>query len=110
MNDLSKGLQIGISLAVMRNGLILVQAAHALALEGTTRATATQITKVKAREYSYSVSPLNMRQVFAALKIKTVTHHGRKRYVLDIKELEEIREALVAKCEELSKELGAFIE
>ena len=91
MANLTEMIETASDLVGMRNALALIQTAYAMAVEGTTRATATQIADREANEYGYSITPSNVGQVFAALEIRTATSHGKTRFVLDIKQLEQIR-------------------
>ena len=110
MDNLTESLETGVSLVGMKNCLTLIQTAYAMVLEGVTRATATQVANREASEFSNNVTPSNVGQVFAALKIKTVISHGKTRFVLNIKELERIRETIVAYCEELAQKLEASLK
>lgn len=88
-----------------RSALAVFHTAYAMALEGNPRVTATEISNREASDYGYSVTPSNIGQVFSAFGIKTATSHGKTRYVLDIKELERIREKLMTGCGELATKL-----
>jgi len=105
MTSLTEMIETVSDLVGMRNALALIQTAYAMAVEGTTRATATQIAEREASEYGYSTTPSNVGQVFAALEIKTATSHGKTRFVLDIKQLTKIRDETFTHCEELSQRL-----
>ncbi len=110
MANLNESIETGISLVGMRNCLTLVQTAYAIALEGVTRATATQIANKETNEYDSPITPSNVGQAFATFGIKTVTSHGKTRFVLDIRQLEKLREAAVAQCEEMAQKLEASLE
>ena len=110
MTNLTESLETGVSLIGMRKCLALVQTAYTMATEGITRATASEISSRESIDYGHSLTPANVGQAFAALGIKTVTSHGKTRFVLEVKELEKIREVNVAYCEELSQKLEAYLE
>ncbi|MFC1873879.1 hypothetical protein ACFLYX_01100 [Chloroflexota bacterium] len=90
--------------------LALVQTACTLALEGTNRATAGQITERAIKEYGIEAIPSFTGQLFSSLGVKTVTSHGRNRLVLDHEQLEDIGKQLISQCEEKAAKLESTIE
>ena len=90
--------------------LSLVQAACLLSLEGTTRATATQIVEKAITEYSIEATASYTGQVLSNLGINTATSHGKSRFILDCEQLEPIRNELAVKCQELAARLEAAEE
>ncbi|MFC1917230.1 hypothetical protein ACFLXH_01065 [Chloroflexota bacterium] len=98
--EVFKGSSTSRGLEEQKGQLALIQSACVMALEGTTRATASEITAKAMTEFGIEATPSFAGQVFANLQIATVTSHGKSRFVLEQKELEEIRKGMVAKCEE----------
>jgi len=104
------GASISRGLSELKVQLALVQAACIMAIEGTTRATASQIAARAAADYGIDASASFTGQVFATLNVNTVTTHGRSRLVLNHDHLEEVRKGIAAKCEELATKLEETIK
>jgi myosin heavy subunit len=98
------------SLKDLKVSLALVQAACAFALEGTTRATASQVATRAVSEYGIEVTASFTGQVFSALKVSTATSHGKSRFILECNQLEEIRKEIVSQCSDLSDKLEATLQ
>ncbi len=79
--------------------LALVQAACALAIEGITRATASEISMKAQQQYKVEVTPSFTGQIFSILGIRSVTTHGKSKFVLEESELENIRKELNSQIE-----------
>jgi DNA repair exonuclease SbcCD ATPase subunit len=84
----------------------LVEAALVLVLEGTNRATASEITQRATRDFNINSTPAITGQIFAQLKINTTTTHGKSRFVLDTDQLKEIKDQISGNFMLLSKELA----
>ncbi|MFC1917201.1 hypothetical protein ACFLXH_00910 [Chloroflexota bacterium] len=98
--EIFKGSSTSRGLEEMKAQLALIQAACAIAMEGTIRATASEIAARAMTEFGMESTPSFAGQVFANLQIATVTSHGKSRFVLEKGELEEIRKGMVARCED----------
>ncbi len=92
-------------LSEMKVRLALVQAAATMALEGTNRATASQVTERAISDYGIEATPSFTGQVFSEYGIGTAITHGKSRFVLEHEPLDEIRKGIAAKCEELAATL-----
>jgi len=84
----------------------LVEAALVLVIEGTNRATASEITQRATRDFNVNSTPAITGQIFAQLKINTTTTHGKSRFVLDTDQLKEIKDQISGNIMLLSKELA----
>jgi chromosome segregation ATPase len=87
-------------LSELETRLLLVQSACTLALEGITRATASQIAAKALQEYKLEAQPYFIGQTFSSFNIPSVTSHGKNRFVLDSGQLEKVRSELEARCKE----------
>ena len=87
-------------LTELETRFLLIQSACTLALEGMTRASASQIATKALQDYKLQTQPYFIGQVFSSLNIPSVTSHGKNRFVLDSGELEKIRKDLEARCKE----------
>jgi chromosome segregation ATPase len=103
-NDASHGL------SELKAKLALVQAACTLALEGITRATASEISMKAAREYQVEATPSFTGMIFSAMGIRTVTTHGKSKFVLESNQLEKIRSEITMKCEEIQAKLKEAVK
>ena len=83
----------------MADRLRVVQAALMMALEGVTRATATEVSQRAMAEYNVHLMPSVVGQIASSLDIRRVTSHGRCRLVLDSSQLEPVRESLEARLD-----------
>jgi len=90
--------------------LTLVQAAHLIALEGANRATASEIAERTAKQYGVEVTPSNVGQIFSMLGIRTVTTHGKNKFVLDTDQLEKARTNIETQCREVETKMKTSIE
>lgn len=104
-----KGSQISRGLSDLEIQLALIQAACAMALQGVTRATATEITNKAIAEYEIEATASFTGQTFANLNIRTATSHGKSRFILEYDHLERLRQDIAAKCEELNAKLESSI-
>jgi hypothetical protein len=93
-----------------RNILAVFQTAYVMALEGTTRASAGEISAREKKEFDMDITPSNVGQAFCAIGIKSVVSHGKVRYVLNVSELERICKAAEAECEEMADRLEDSLE
>jgi len=98
------------SLNDLKISLVLIQAASAFTLEGTNRATASQIAERAGNDYGIEVTASFTGQTFSSLGIKTTISHGKRRFALDHELLEEIRRGIAAKCEDTAGKLEATLE
>jgi len=94
----------------LKVSLALVQAACAFALEGTSRATASQVTERAMSDYDMEATASFTGQVFSSLGIATVTSHGKSRFVLEYEPLEEIRKGIATQCEDLINKLETTLK
>jgi len=94
----------------LKVSLALIQAACAFALEGTSRATASQITERAMSDYDMEATASFTGQVFSSLGITTVTSHGKSRFVLEYEPLEEIRKGISVQCEDLISKLETTLK
>jgi len=90
--------------------LALVQSSILMVLEGTNRATASEIAERAIRQYEIQATPSNVGQIFSMLGIGSVTTHGKRRFVLDPKQLEKIRENIEQQCHDLDLKLETSIK
>ena len=90
--------------------LALVQAACILALEGIARATAKQVTDKATYIYKVELIPSFTGQLFSSLGIRTVTSHGKSRFVLEYEHLEKVRDTIVTRIEEAKIKLEEAME
>jgi DNA repair exonuclease SbcCD ATPase subunit len=90
--------------------LALLQSASLLALEGTTRATASQIAAKASQEYGIEVTASFTGQTLSYLNIGSVTTHGKNKFVLDADQLEKIRKGITDNCEKSLAKLQTSIE
>ncbi len=100
------------SIGSLSEKMLVVQAALVMALEGKTRATATEITDRALADYEGYVQPSVVGQLASLLHIRRVTSHGRSRLVLDKTQLETLQADLAARVEamgpEIEKALASF--
>jgi DNA repair exonuclease SbcCD ATPase subunit len=94
-------------LSELETRLLLVQSACALALEGNTRASASEVAAKALKDYKLEAAPYFIGQTFSYLKITSVTTHGKNRFVLDAKQLEKIRQDLESRVKESMEKLQA---
>ena len=105
-----KGNQSSDNLQELKTQIALVQAASLLAIEGTNRATASQVVERAIREYGVDATPSFTGQLFATLGIGSAMTHGKSRFILDQARLEVIRKGLEEKIEEMVSRLQSSIE
>ena len=108
--DILKGKTVSTGLKELKIQLVLVQAACALALEGTTRATAGQIAARAIKDYGIEVLPSLTGLIFTNLNIQKLTSHGKSRFVLKYEQLKEIREQTEAQCNEMIEKLETVVK
>jgi DNA repair exonuclease SbcCD ATPase subunit len=89
---------------------VLIQSACTMALEGTTRASSSQIAAKVFQDYQIEVTPSFTGQTFANLSIHSVTSHGKNKLVLDPDQLENLRNDIASKCKEAMDRLQASIK
>jgi hypothetical protein len=94
----------------MKVRLALIQAAGTMALEGTTRATASQVAFRAAADYKVNVTASVAGQTLAAFNIDSRMTHGKSKFVLDADKLEKIRVDVVSQVESAMAKLTAAIE
>jgi len=97
-------------LSELKVQLALIQVACTLAIEGITRATASEISNKALQVYQVEVTPSFTGQSFANIGIRTVTTHGKSKFVLDSEQLEKIRKELGSKYEQIQTKLQEAIE
>lgn len=90
--------------------LVLVQSACTLALEGTTRASASQIAARTIQSYKVEATASFTGQIFSNLGIDSVTTHGKNKFVLDANHLEKMRDDIASRCQKASERLETAIE
>jgi DNA repair exonuclease SbcCD ATPase subunit len=103
-NNASQGL------SELKIQLALIQAACTLALEGITRATASEISIRALHDYQVEASPSFTGQSFSNMGIRTVTTHGKNKFILDSDQLKKIRKELASKCEQAIGRLQQALE
>ena len=108
--DILKGKIVSTGLKELKLQLVLVQAACALVLEGTTRATAGQIAARAIKDYGIEVLPSLTGLIFTNLNIQKLTSHGKSRFVLEYEQLKEIREQTEAQCNEMIEKLETVVK
>ena len=89
--------------------LSLVQAACALALEGTSRASVTAVVRRAQEDTGVQVMPSMAGQIFSSVGVRTVTSHGRNRLVLDAEELRPLWDRMAARWEEVSPQVEQYL-
>ena len=89
--------------------LALVQAACTMAYENTYRATASEVLQRAMKDYGIEATASFTGRAFAVLGIRTVTSHGKRRFVLDSNQLEKIRQSISAECEESAGKLDEIM-
>ena len=97
-------------LSELKVQLALIQTACTLAIEGIIRATALEVTTRAIQEYHIEATPSFTGMAFSALGIKTVTTHGKNKFVLEEGELEKLRAEIAQKCEETEDKLKETIK
>ncbi|APV44770.1 hypothetical protein Dform_01448 [Dehalogenimonas formicexedens] len=93
----------------VKNCLAVVVTAHLLASEGTTRATAKEISDRILEEFGLEIPATNIGQVFAAFEISSKTTHGKARFVLEADQLKDMSDNIAAYCEEEADKLEVSI-
>ena len=86
-------------LSAARVRLLVVQTAALMALDGTTRASASSVAEAVLNEHGVEVSPSLVGQILADLRTPSVTSHARRRLVLDPTGLLPIRDRVAAEVE-----------
>ncbi|AGG08464.1 hypothetical protein ABFB50_07235 [Dehalococcoides sp. THU3] len=109
-DDMRETLEKAREMMRARNILAVFQTAYVMALEGTTRASAGEISAREKKEFDMDITPSNVGQAFCAIGIKSVVSHGKVRYVLNVSELERICKAAEAECEEMADRLEDSLE
>jgi hypothetical protein len=104
------GNQANRGLVNLKVQLILIQVAHTLALEGITRATASEITARALKSYQLEVTASFTGQTFGNMGVLSVTSHGKNRFVLDPVQLEQLKKELTQKCEQTMANLQKAID
>ena len=89
--------------------LSLVQAACALALEGVSRASVTEVVQRAHQDTGVEVMPSTAGQIFSTMGIRTVTSHGKNRLVINHDELLPLRETLAAQWEEIAPRAEQYL-
>jgi myosin heavy subunit len=97
-------------LSELKVQLALIQAACTLAIEGISRATASEISNKAIQDYQVEATPSFTGMTFSAIGIRTVTTHGKSKFVLEENELEKIRSEIAGKCEETQVKLKEAIK
>ncbi|ACZ62384.1 MULTISPECIES: hypothetical protein [Dehalococcoides] len=93
-----------------RNILAVFQTAYVMALEGTTRASAGEISAREKKEFDMDITPSNVGQAFCAIGIKSVVSHGKVRYVLNTGELEKICKVAEENCKEMADKMEEALD
>jgi DNA repair exonuclease SbcCD ATPase subunit len=101
-----KTYQAANSLKNLKEMLGLVEAALVMSLEGTSRATVTEVLRKATDEYGVTSTTSVCGQIFSQLKISTTTTHGKPRLVLDKNQLESIKDRISKQINEVSQELA----
>ena len=108
--DITAAVQKG--LATIRLDLALVQTGYIMAMEGTTRATASQVVERVWTEFEVEVAPWRAGQVFSQMGVRTATAHGKTRLVLDPSQLgpwqEQIAALVDGTAQEVEKAIASF--
>lgn len=110
MTDLNEAFETAKGMMGMRNILTLFQTAYSMALEGTTRATASEISAREKKQFDAETTPSTVGIAFTSAGIKSVVSHGKARYVLNPDELEKICKAAEVECEEMAGKLEESLE
>jgi DNA repair exonuclease SbcCD ATPase subunit len=97
-------------LAEIKWTMCVLQTGILMSLEGTTRAAASEIAERAQREYGIEFMPSKIGQCFALLGIRSVTTHGKNRFVLDPDELEKAKGSSQARYQTLEARLRESIE
>ncbi len=84
----------------------LVEVALVMSLEGTSRATVTEVLRKASDEYGVTSTTSVSGQIFSQLKVKTTMTHGKPRLVLDTNELKTIKDRISKQISEVAKELA----
>jgi DNA repair exonuclease SbcCD ATPase subunit len=101
-----KAYQAAHGLRNLKEILGLVDAALVMSLEGTSRATVSEVLKRATDEFDVTSTAAVSGQIFSQLKISTTTTHGKPRLVLDTTQLKSIKDQLSRRTTEVSKELA----
>jgi DNA repair exonuclease SbcCD ATPase subunit len=101
-----KSYQAAHGLRNLKEILGLVEAALVMSLEGTSRATVSEVLKRATEEFGVISTAAVSGQIFSQLKISTATTHGKPRLVLDTTQLKSIKDQLSRCITEVSKELA----
>jgi len=107
--DMKKTLEAAREMMGARNILAVFQTAYVMALEGTTRASAGEISAREKKELDVDITPSNVGQAFCAIGIKSVVSHGKVRYVLNAGELERICKVAEENCKEMADKMEETI-
>ena len=89
--------------------LSLVQAACALALEGVSRASVTEVVQRAYRDTGVEVKPSTAGQIFSAMGVRTVTSHGKNRLVINHEELLPLQEKMAAQWVEIAPRAEQYL-
>jgi DNA repair exonuclease SbcCD ATPase subunit len=87
----------------------LVEAALVMSLEGTSRATVSEVLKKATDEFGVTSTAAISGQIFSQLQINTATTHGKPRLVLDPTQLKSIKDLLSRRITEVYKELAEVL-
>jgi|WetSurMetagenome_2_1015567.scaffolds.fasta_scaffold53088_3 DNA repair exonuclease SbcCD ATPase subunit len=104
-----KTYQAANSLKNLKEILGLVEAALVMSLEGTSRATVTEVLRKATDEYGVTSTTSVSGQIFSQLKVKTTMTHGKLRLVLDTAQLKSLKDWISGQINEISKELADIL-
>jgi chromosome segregation ATPase len=90
----------------LKEMLGLVEAALVMSLEGSSRATVTEVLRKATDEYGVTSTTSVSGQIFSQLKVKTTTTHGKPRLVLDTEQLKSLKDRISRQISEVSQELA----
>lgn len=93
-----------------KNALNIIQAALVMAMEGTSRATASDISERATKDFESKSIPSEIGQLLRQMGISSATSHGKTRLILDTDELSVIKDKLSATVIGTGKQLEDTIK
>jgi DNA repair exonuclease SbcCD ATPase subunit len=104
-----KTYQAANSLKNLKEILGLVETALVMSLEGTSRATVTEVLRKATDEYGVTSTTSVSGQIFSQLKVKTTTTHGKPRLVLDTEQLKSLKDQISRQIRQVLQELSDIL-
>jgi hypothetical protein len=88
----------------------ILQAAHVMALEGKTRATAGEIANRANQDFKVSTTPSDVGKFLREAGISVAITHGKARLVLDADDIAILKDRVIKACEQKTAQLEAVLK